>query len=144
MHTCEMKRAYTCTQFKRTSASAPVPSAGLTSRKPLRLFPPGAGSRRPPRRNQPTPRRGKRLGATPTSVPNLKDSGECNIFHRLWRWKPWNGKDARCKSSWLAGLFQQKCCSHLEDSAAAHPHHSPDAPPDMTLPTPCGAQGENA
>ena len=51
-----------------TGASAPASSAGLTSRrKTLHLFPPGACSRRPPRRIQ---RRGKRLtvtGLTPES-----------------------------------------------------------------------------
>ena len=38
-----------CNKLKRTSASASAqaPSAGLTSQKPLRLFPPKAGSRRP-------------------------------------------------------------------------------------------------
>ena len=49
LHTCVCPYAQAArTELKRTSASALVPSAGLTSRKKtLRLFPPKAGSRRP-------------------------------------------------------------------------------------------------
>ena len=64
------------TNKTRTGASAPASLAGLTNRrKKKRLFPPGAGCRRPSRRNQPTPRRGKRLAGSPTLHPNPGDSG---------------------------------------------------------------------
>ena len=47
--------------IKRAGASAPVPSAGLTSRNPLRLFPPKAGSVRSRVQNSPNPESRKRI-----------------------------------------------------------------------------------
>ena len=82
--------------FVQTRASALALSAGLTARKTLRLLPPGAGSRRLPQRNQPIPKRGKRLAGSPTSAPNPEDSGwgreeECNFFHRFGVGSPRSG-----------------------------------------------------
>ena len=71
------------TRMHLIGASAPVPSAGLTSRKPLSLFPTEAGSKHPQCKPHPTPRRGKILRGSPTSPPAREESRGCNIFHRL-------------------------------------------------------------
>ena len=76
----------------RTSASAPVPSAGLTSRKKpyalsLRRQVPGV----PGGTHHPTPSRGKRLRGTPSSLPTPSEEGVRNLFHRLEVECPWSG-----------------------------------------------------
>ena len=75
---------------KRTSASAPVPSAGLSSRNPP--TPVASESRfqaSPSARPHPTPSRGKRLRGSPTSPPTPTEEGGCNLFHLPRRWMPW-------------------------------------------------------
>ena len=51
--------------------------------KPLSLFPPKAGSRLTQCKLHPTPRRGKRLRGTPTSLPSPSEEGGRNLFHLL-------------------------------------------------------------
>ena len=86
---CLSIHANGCNELSRASASAPAPSAGLTSRKkPLRLFPPKAGSRRPQCKPHPTPSRGKRLRGTPTSLPTPTEEGGAQSFPSPRGWMP--------------------------------------------------------
>ena len=79
--------------IKWAGASAPTPSAGLTSRqKPyalsLRRQVPGV----PRCKNlHATPSRGKRLRGTPASPSTSTEEGGRNLFHRLEVECPWSG-----------------------------------------------------
>ena len=93
-----IQRTHACNELKRAGASALTPSAGLTSRNAtIRLFPPKAGSRRPRWQNHPTPRRGKRLRGTPTSLPSPSEEGERNLFHLLGVGCPGSGMSCTSK-----------------------------------------------
>ena len=82
-------RAHACTELKRTSASALVPSAGLTSpKKTLRLFPPKAGSRRPQVQDDSTPIRGKRLRGTAHLTPHSFGGRRAQSFPSPRGWVP--------------------------------------------------------
>ena len=77
-------------QIKWVSASALTPSAGLTSRNPLRLFPQKAGSRRPQVQKITQPQgEEKRLRGTPTSPPLSFGGSGAQSFPSPRRWMPW-------------------------------------------------------
>ena len=70
------QRAY----IKRTSPSAPVPSAGLSSRNSPTPVPfEGRSQASPSERPHPTPSRGKRLQGSPTLTPHFGGSGSATF-----------------------------------------------------------------
>ena len=122
-------RSTICSTVCRCIRDCHLPSAGLTKRKKaqLRLLPPGAGSRRAPRRYQPTPRRGKRLAGSPNSLPN-----RVQPFPSLWRQTPWirpemNTLPGTCLPGWPDPLDKTATPIHKVGrsiaTALAHPGH---------------------
>ena len=95
-----------CGKLKWTSASALVPTAGLTSRKPPRLFPPKAGSRRPQVQTitQPQVEEKDCEARPPHPSPLLRRKGGA-IFSTPQRWMPRiRNEMRRCTWTCLPGL----------------------------------------
>ena len=93
MRACLSIHAHSCNELKWTSASALVPSAGLTSRKknPTPFPSEGRFQASPVQIHHPTPSRGKRLRGSPASPPTPTEEGGRNLFHRLGVECPWSG-----------------------------------------------------
>ena len=108
---------------KRASTSVLAPSAGLTSRNPLRLFPPKAGSRRPRVQTSPNHKSRKKIArlvhlTPPPPLPHSYGGREAQSFPSPQCWMPWVGNDMRrCTWTCLPGkpdpLTSVTACIHM-------------------------------
>ena len=86
---------------KWASASAPAPSAGLTSPTPLRLFPPKGRFQASPVQTSPNPVSWKKIARSAHLTPLSIGGRGAQSFPSPQRWMPWIRNDMR-RCTWTS------------------------------------------